>query len=135
MCNQMSIVPSMLLLAFGLFNGNASQAAESKCSTNSSVCTDARTGEARTCVTTVCVDGDGNVLSTNTIVLLKHQGTKTPPGGRVPTTKAGSQPVVGVSKMSPLKRTQETLKSESDAQSGGAGYGNNQQHVGGQGHK
>lgn len=86
MRNPKSIVLLALVLASGFYDRNSSQAAESKCTTTSSVCTDGRTGEARTCVTTVCVDGDGKVLSTNTIVLRNQQGTKTPTEGHVPTS-------------------------------------------------
>jgi hypothetical protein len=135
MRSLMSIVVFVFLLALGLINVTGGRAAESKCTTTSSVCTDGRTGEPRTCVTTVCVDGNGNVLSTNTVVLLKQQGTKKPTGGRVPTKGQSSQAVVGVAKVSPLKRTQEPLKTETGIQSGGALNGNNQQHIGGQEHK
>jgi len=90
------VLPVLLMLASGLLKPNSSLAAGS-CTTTSMPCTDFRSGEMRLCVTTTCIDENGKLASTNTFVLLKRQGTKTPGGGHVPisTVTTKQQPSVG----------------------------------------
>lgn len=52
--------------------------AETKCTTKTYVCTDSRQG-ARVCITTVCTDDKGDIVSTDTIVL--KEGEQAPTGG------------------------------------------------------
>jgi hypothetical protein len=59
----------LLFLAPSMVALNAQPAsAEIKCTTKSYVCVDSRQG-ARLCITTVCIDDKGEIVSTDTIVL------------------------------------------------------------------
>jgi hypothetical protein len=111
---------TFLLLVFGFLSTDSSLAGKvtSTCSSTSTPCVDARSGESRVCTTTTCVDGDGNVLSTTTIVTFRR-GTKVPVAGRSPTKTLGAvnTPLQSVDKQQPLGSAVPI----SETQRGGAG--------------
>jgi hypothetical protein len=76
----------------GLLAINAASAAEAKCTQQTYVCTDTGpNARPRTCVTTICTDADGNITSTNTIVL-NQGGGQGGSGNRNPAKLVGSTP-------------------------------------------
>ena len=79
----------------GLLAINAASASEAKCTQQTYVCADTGpNARPRTCVTTICTDGAGNIVSTNTIVL-NQGGGQSGAGNRNPAKLAGAAPVAG----------------------------------------
>ncbi len=89
------IVKLVGFAGLGLLAVNAASASEAKCTQQTYVCADTGpNARPRTCVTTICTDGNGNIVSTNTIVL-NQGGGQSGAGNRNPASFAGSTPVAG----------------------------------------
>jgi hypothetical protein len=91
-----SLIAKVVVFAgLGLLAINAASATDAKCTQQTYVCTDTGpNARPRTCVTTICTDSDGNIVSTNTIVL-NQGGGQSGSGNRNPAKLAGSTPAAG----------------------------------------
>jgi hypothetical protein len=78
-------------LGIGVLMASLSPAAAVKCETHTHTCTDVRTGEPRVCVTTMCKNEEGEVVSINTIVV--REG-KDDGGASAPTRPKAPKPGV-----------------------------------------
>jgi hypothetical protein len=116
---------TLLLFAFGFLKTDPGLAGKvtSTCTTTSTPCVDARSGESRICTTTTCVDGDGNVLSTTTIVTLRR-GTKVGVAGRSPTKTLGAvnTPIQSVNKQQPMGSAVPISETQHGGAAGGSGH-------------
>ncbi len=88
-----TVAKVVILAGLGLLAINSAHATEAKCTQQSYVCADVGpNARPRTCVTTVCTDDKGNIVSTNTVVL--NQGNNAGSGDRNPVKLSGAAGVM-----------------------------------------
>jgi hypothetical protein len=88
-----ALLPPALVVA--LLSAATPAGAATRCETVTRACIDARNGTARVCVTTICKDDKGDIVSVDTIVLKDDGGVSPPPvKPRLPKYGAGTMETV-----------------------------------------